>query len=252
MPEENKWDIIAQRFNTHMELDKIHPDAAVNIYVGWPTFFDQIKYQCEAIDEKYCNILEFCCGSGDFCEKLHALGHHVVGVDASREMLNISKKNTSKDIEYIYGDLIKNKDLLRNYQGKMDIITSIHGFDWIENIEEIINILSGLTKKDALFIFCVFSKEHVKNSLEIHDLFEDFDSEYDPKKGVCNFDGTKIPVFVRDSNYYESIFKKLGYEKVIEYYPPYPSSFFKKYLWKGSKFPEMLILSFRKTDTKLS
>ena len=244
----NNWDIIAERFNTHVALNKIHPDAAVNIYVGWPFFFDQIKYQTEFLGKKHCNIMDFGCGAGDFCVKLNAIGHNVIGVDSSENMLKNARQNSPQEIKYVHCDLSHDKETLGNYKGMMDIVTAIHSLDWVENVEDLLSGLVELLDKDGLLLFAVFSRSHVVDSLKIKDLFEEFDSDCDPQNGVCNFDGVKIPVYIRESAYFDGIMKKLKCFKVLEYYPPFPDVFFKTYKWTGSLFPEMMILGYRKTD----
>jgi len=244
---QNYWDVdaISDRFDTHKPLQQIHPDAAVNIFVGWPVFLEQIRYQCGYLGKKKCSVLDFGCGAGDFCENLHRLGHKVIGMDSSKPSLDIAAKNTSKEIEYCLKSHV-DSDECSMYNNKMDVVTSIHGLDWVENVEEVIVQLAKMLVDNGLLIFSVFPKKHVIDSLRIKDLFEDFDSAENPTKGVCNFGGIKIPVYVRDPSYYDSLFSKLNFDKVLEFYPPYPKVFFDKYKWTGSREPEMVILGYRK------
>lgn len=241
-----KHDQLAERFNTHKAMDEIHPDAAVNIYVGWPTFFEQIKYQAEFLGKQKLNILDFGCGAGEFCNNLHMKGHMVVGIDRSEAMLNIAKANSDHSITFCLKELVDSGEECSIYHNQMDVVTAIHSFDWNENIEEIIRQLTGFLVPNGLLIFAVFPKEHVIESLKIKDLFEDFDSEENPTKGICNFDGIKVPVFIKEPSYYDAIFKKLNYSKVLEFYPQYPKSFLTKYKWTGALAPEMVILAYRR------
>jgi SAM-dependent methyltransferase len=161
-------------------------------------------------------------------------------------MHTIAGRNIPKQIplHHTY-DIYKTSNMAK-YHEKFNVITAMHVFDWIEDVEETIRNLSGFLKKNGLFLFAVFPKKHIIDSLKIKDLFEDFDSKENPTVGYANFDGIRIPTFVREASYYDQLFEKKGYEKVIEYYPPYPKEFLMKYNWKASLYPEMMILAYRK------
>ncbi len=78
------WDKLAQRFNLHSGDEKpLHPDSAVNVYVGWPVFLDYINKQSQIANKKSLRVLDYGCGTGGFCKKLHEIGHQVVGIDIS-------------------------------------------------------------------------------------------------------------------------------------------------------------------------
>jgi 2-polyprenyl-3-methyl-5-hydroxy-6-metoxy-1,4-benzoquinol methylase len=252
--EKTEWkkSTLVDRFNTHKAFDEIHPDAAVNIFVGWPSFFEQIKYQAEFLDKKKLNILDFGCGAGEFIMKLHMLGHTTFGIDASAEMLDLARRKLPKEIQLWHKDEVEEDGGESNdYFGKMDVVTSIHSFDWNDDVETIIKHLDKFLAPNGLFIFAVFPKKHVIESLKIKDLFTDFDSDSNPTKGICDFDGVRVPVYVKEPVYYDKLFCKMDYEKVLEYYPPYPTVFLKKYKWHGAMYPEMLILAYRKPAAKL-
>lgn len=244
---QKEWDLLIERFNTHKASNKIHPDAAVNTYVGWPTFLQQINFQAEFMGAKKCKVLDFGCGTGKFCKELYNMGYMVTGVDASQEMINFAKKNLPKKVKLIKIDLSQNKKAPSAYGNYFDIVTAMHSWEWIENIETVIAKLAVMLKDNGIVIFSVFPKNHVVDSLIIKDLFENFDSPIDPHKGYVNFEGIKIPVYIRGAKYYERVMEKNGFTKILESYPPYPLHFLKKYHWSGSKKPEMLIMSFRKT-----
>ncbi len=241
------WNRLAERFNTHKPLDKVHPDAAVNIHVGWPVLFQQIEYQAKYLGTKHCKILDFGCGAGEFAKRLHNMGHKVTCMDHSEIMLAASRKNLPKNIELIHGDHLSPIFNEPTYFEQFDIITAVHSFDWIKDMDSALTNLSKFLKPGGIFLYAVFPKGHIVDSLKIKDLFEDFDSAEDPFEGVANFDGVKVPVYVRDAHYYDEFFAKHGFQKIVEAYPPYPKYFFTEYNWTGSKYPEMMILSYRKS-----
>ncbi|MBI2414588.1 class I SAM-dependent methyltransferase [candidate division WWE3 bacterium] len=248
-PSNHDWkhNDLADRFNTHKAMDEIHPDAAVNIYVGWPVFFEQIKYQMEFLGRDKLNILDFGCGTGEFCKNLHMKGHKVVGMDKSDSMLEIAKGNSPHDISYCLKELVDSDGECSIFYNQMDVITAMHSFEWNKNIDDIVKDLDKFLVPKGIMLFAVFPKGHVIESLKIKDLFEDFDSEENPTEGFCNFDGVKIPVYIKDPTYFDDIFKKMNYEKVLEFYPQLPKTFLEKYEWHAAMYPEMVILAYRKT-----
>jgi len=240
------WNNLADRFNTHLPLGKVHPDAAVNIHVGWPVLFQQIDFQAKYIGVSRCKILDFGCGAGEFLKRLHKLGHSVVGIDHSENMLYAARKFIPKTIELVHGDHespVFDDDKYRNY---FDIITAVHSLEWIENIETTFANFHKVLKPGGIILFAVFPKVHIVDSLKIKDLFEDFDSETNPTKGYANFGGVRVPTFIRDASFFDTYFSGNGYQKILETYPPYPKYFLQEYNWTASKEPEMMILSYRK------
>lgn len=246
--QKNGWghDTMAELFNTYKDLDEIHPDAAVNIYVGWPPFFEQIRYQMDFLGKKSLKILDFGCGAGEFCNKLHMKGHTVVGIDKSNAMLDIAKSKSPKEIDYCLKELVDGGIECVNYYNQMDMVTAMHSFDWNEDVESIIKQLSEFLTTGGLMLFAVFPKQHVIDYMEHGELFEELDSNENPTKGICNFDGIKIPFYIKEPKYYDELFDNLNYQKVVEFYPPYPQSFLNKYKWTSDKYSEMVILGYRK------
>ncbi len=242
------WDKLATYFDTHITEEDIEPDAAVNIHIGWPVFFSQIETQSQFLGKKHLSVLDFGCGVGSLCKAFHTQGHNVTGMDYSKEMLQKASLALPKDISLLYGN--HKSELFQNeLKNTFDVVTAMHVFDWIRDMPTAITNLTTTLKRDGILIFSVFPEKHIINSLEIEDLFENFDSNANPKRGYANFEGVSIPVYIKGSRYYDRIFKKMGYEKLLEYYPPYPKSFLDKYEWTGSLYPEMLILAYRKTTS---
>ncbi len=242
----NEWDLLAERFDTYKIKSEVHPDAAVNVYVGWPIFAQQIDFQSDVLGKKQLNILDYGCGAGEFCKFLDQLGHHVVGVDKSEKMLELASEKVNGKVKISHISDLFNKIESGEYENKFDVITSIHVFDWIKDIDELLTELSNVLNKQGIIIFAIFPVSHIKDSLQIKDLFEDFDSIDCPKEGIANFDGVKIPTYVKEPSYYDEYFNNHNFEKVLEYYPQYPKAFLTKYNWTASLKPEMVVLAYRK------
>lgn len=240
------WDLLAERFNTHKDTTVIHPDAAVNIEVGWPILFKEIADHAKHLGKNKLNIFDFGCGAGSFCKELNKLGHTVVGLDNSQAMLTVARENVPSQVTLLHGNHLSDIYSKPEYYEKFDVVTSIHSLEWIEDLHTAFTNLSKLLSKEGIILFAVFPKDHVADSLKIKDLFEDFDSEENPSVGYANFNGIKVPVYIRDSKFFDDEFTSLGFEKLLEIHPEYPSDFFEKYNWTGSKYPEMAIFAYRK------
>lgn len=240
------WNDVSERFNTHKPLDKVHPDAAVNIHIGWPIIFQQIDYQIKYLGKNHCRIFDFGCGAGGLCQRLHRSKHLVVGLDHSEGMLSHARKHLPQDIELIHGNHHSPIFNDSKYKGTFDIVLAMHSMECVEDIEIALHNLSNLLKPGGIILFAVYPKAHVIDSLKIKDLFEDFDSMTDPYMGYENFDGIRIPMFIRDASFFDNYFNRHNFEKVLETYPAYPKAFLDEYKWTGSLHPEMMILSYRK------
>jgi len=240
------WNLLADRFNTFKLKKCIHPDAAVNIEVGWPILLSVIEKYKEENKKRSLNVFDFGCGVGEFCRTLADKGYNTVGMDHSAGMLELAKSKVGKGVKLIHAN--HRHEVFNDFEmsKKFDVVTGIHSIEWIDDVEvAFLNIAKTLVD-DGLLIFAVFPKEHVVDSLRIKDLFEDFDSKEDPYFGYANFDGVRVPVWVRSSKTYDEILEPMGFEKILDIMPEYPADFFKKYKWTGSKYPEMNILAYKK------
>jgi|GEM_PF-1520001 len=242
----NIWNILADRFNTYKKGPNIHPDAAVNIEVGWPLFLDLINDEKRERGKKSLQILDFGCGTGEFCKCLADLGHKVTGIDHSKKMLEIATSHLSGIAEMLHGNHGAEFFGSKVNQNRYDIVTAMHSLEWIEDIDSALANLAKVIVSGGLLVFAVFPKDHVRDSLYIKDLFEDFDSLINPSFGYANFDGVRVPVWIRSQEVYDELLRGLGLTRTYFNEPGYPKGFFEKYNWTGSKYPEMMVLAYRK------
>lgn len=240
------WNLLADRFNTFKLKKCIHPDAAVNIEVGWPIFLSIIEDYVNKNSKKNITILDFGCGVGEFCRTLVGKGYKVVGMDHSEGMLELANGKVGQDTPLIHANHRNEIFSDPGMSKKFDIVTAIHSIEWIEDVEVAFKNIAKTIVDGGLLIFAVFPKEHIIDSLKIKDLFEDFNSKEDPFFGYANFDGVRVPVWIRTSKMYDDILKPLGFEKIVDVMPGYPADFFEKYKWTGSRYPEMNVLAYRK------
>ena len=98
----NPWDVLSQYFDTYASDEKIRSGAADNILIAWPPIVDLIEKRFPT--RKGCRAVDFGCGAGGFCNKLFKLGFSVTGVDSSKEMIRVARKNSPAEIEYVVGN----------------------------------------------------------------------------------------------------------------------------------------------------
>jgi 2-polyprenyl-3-methyl-5-hydroxy-6-metoxy-1,4-benzoquinol methylase len=236
----NPWDKLSKLFDTTKDESDIPSRAADNILIAWPVILKFINQYTP--DGKNLRVLDYGCGSGSFVNKLSQIGYKVTGVDSSKEMIKIAKSAYGDKNNFLCGDTS-----ILSTLPPFSIITSVMTFQFIENIEESLTDLSNASIHNGLFTFAVHNPKLIKEYLHAEILFEDFDSKINPKKGILNLGGNRIPIFIRSADEYNQILQKMGFEPLIEEYPPFTKEFLEKYPSSDpTDTPEFLILGYRK------
>lgn len=240
MTSQNPWDLLSPIFDTTKEGADIPSRVADNILIAWPVILKFIgKY---TPDGKKLRVLEYGCGSGSFAYKLSQIGYRVTGVDSSAEMIKIAKSVYEDKNDFLCGDTS-----ILSTLDPFSIISSIMTFQFIEDIEKSFSDLAKVLNHNGLFTFAVHNPEQIKEYLRAGILFEDFDSLKIPKKGILNLKGNRIPIFVRSANEYNQILGEIGFEPLMEEYPPFTREFLEQYPSSvPTAIPEFLILGYRK------
>lgn len=240
MNTQNPWDILGNKFNTHLKKGYIDPRVADNILIAWPPILKLITK--EYPNPKEIKVLDYGCGTGGFCNKLFEMDFDVTGIDPSVEMIKISRQNSPKSIHYVIGN---ESDL--SSIGKFQIIVSIMTFPFIDGIKTLIRLLADVLYPGGLLIIADFNKDWVKECLKAKVSFADFDSLDDPHNGWKTFGDIRIPVFIRQSTAYNEYAKQNNLIQISEEYPPFTKDFNQKYPDKRPKnFPEYMILGYKK------
>ncbi len=243
----NQWDKISDIFNSQDKQTKIPKTAADNILIAWPSIIKIIKKKLPLV--KNLSALDFGCGTGEFCRKLHCLGFKVSGIDSSARMVKTARYNLPKKID-IFRQLPKNTKYLPQY----NLITSIMVFQFIENIEKTLVTLDKILKPGGLLVFAVFNPAFVKNLIKKKIIFNKFSSNSYPQKGIMEIvKNTPIPVFIRDEKFYDKLVASLGYQKIASAYPPFTKKFLKIYpMGMPVQDAEFLIIGFQKNNINAS
>lgn len=162
-------------------------DNNCNILLEQPAMMELLP------DVKNKSVLDLGCGFGENCRGfIHSGAKSVVGIDISRNMLEVAKnKNPHNNIKYIHSAL----ENLTEVDGKFDLIYSSLCFHYIKNFDKLIkNIADKLTANGTL----LFSQEHpvVTASAGIAGYYK-IDDNANKVFCFCNYLEEKEPRFVK-------------------------------------------------------
>lgn len=240
---EDAWDILAiKNFNAHLKPGEVDPRAADNILLAWPPI---IRCITQNIPKKtWLSALDYGCGTGAFCSQLEQLGFTVTGIDTSQEMIRIATANTATSIRYVVGDY---RSLPTTT--KFGVVASIMTLQFVEDIEQALRLFTDSLEDNGLLIIAVFNPQWVKMCLDVPIGFTDFDSTEDPKVGWKTFGDVKVPVYIRNTDEYNSIAAQYHLVNVFEAYPPFTKEFTEQYPDNRPKdASEFLILGYKKKN----
>ncbi len=88
-------------------------------------------------------VLDFACGQGFFAREFSKLGAKVVGVDASRTLISIARKNSPKDIEFHVASV---DSLAFVKEGSVDKVAIVLALQNMENVAGILKSCSHILK----------------------------------------------------------------------------------------------------------
>ncbi len=128
------------------EYHKNRSDPKKNFYVDYlekPTWNKLLKNN---IRNK--KVLDLGCGSGIFTKTLLKHGGKVIGIDLSKELIEIAKKEIPKT-EFYVGDMQK----LPFKSGKFDIVASNLVLHYLKNWNFVFKEVSRVLKKKGIFLF---------------------------------------------------------------------------------------------------
>ncbi|MGV1099580.1 class I SAM-dependent methyltransferase [Thiovibrio sp. JS02] len=231
----NQWNQLTDIFGRGWDQDTIPECAADNICIAWPSLIACID---RAFAGRFSGkALDFGCGGGLFCRKLHEMGFAVTGYDEAAELLESARRNTPPEVTLT----ASGAEAARN--GKYELITSIMVLQFIADIDSTTERIASLLKPGALTVHAVFNPEFLKANSGSR-VFSGFSS------GGAGFmelkEGIRIPVHNRTAAEYRRIFAKYGCEEVYLDYPPFSEEFLDQYRMPfATEQPEYLVQAFR-------
>ncbi len=151
----------------------------------------------ELIDaDKGCRVLDLGCGNGALTKVLHDKGFDVIGIDASRELLDIAGKNYP-DIEFIQADAVN-----FSLGEPVDAVFSNAVFHWIDKYKQrdMLKCVHKALKENGQF---VFEFGGYGNNALIHEALSKIFSEH----GYCY----KMPFYFPTIGEYSALLENSGF-----------------------------------------
>ncbi len=221
------WDELSEVFNTHKE--NMYQGAVDNIYTVWPVI---LGYAKKNFKKNKLYALDYGCGTGMFCKELKCLGFETYGTDISQKMIAVAKEHLKGKIEFFVGgpEIV----LKLSEHMKFNLITSIMVFQFVKDIKKCIKTISNSLAKEGHIIFAV----HNPKKLEERGV-----------KGKFEIPDTRktVPIFKRNAEDYDKIFRDLRFKKTVEKYPKTSKKFLEKYTQRDSlKIPKYMILGYKR------
>lgn len=138
--------------------------GTLGMYKNYNKILDEVFNIATSFNKKHPNILEIGIGTGNLANRFFEAGHNIVGIDQSREMLNVAKEKNPK-LKVRLGEFLKIP-----YDNKtFDIIVSTYAFHHLDDKEKIIAIgeLIRVLKDNGKIVIgdLMFENEEAKDSL---------------------------------------------------------------------------------------
>ncbi|MGB9597851.1 MAG: class I SAM-dependent methyltransferase [Candidatus Poribacteria bacterium] len=195
---------------------------------------EELDFICDVLNlDEESIILDLCCGQGRHTNGLAESGYFVIGLDSSRELLNIAQKYSYENTFFIEGDM-RNIPLKKNScDAVINMFTSFGFFDDEKNLK-VLKGVSYILKRKGRFLldywnpYAVPQLDNVKNwwwidekTLSLAEASYDFPSgRLQDKRTIIDFKKGSIHKSVRDIRFYtlpelDSMLKSVGM-RIIE------------------------------------
>ena len=172
---------------------------------AWADYLDSILKQANAHD-----IMDCACGTGAMSIAMHRRGYHVIGNDASPEMLMQARNNAykagCKEIIFICEDMRK----LTIHKPIDALISVCDGVNYLTTLEDVASFFehaAGCLKPGGLFLFDISSNYKLRSILGNNTFTEEtgtyayiWKNTYDQRTKLCEMD---LTCFVKEGEHYD-------------------------------------------------
>ncbi len=166
------------------------------------------------LDEKAV-ILDLCCGQGRHTKGLAESGYLVIGLDSSRELLNIAKRCPCENAHFVEGDMRDIPIKKNSCDAVINMFTSFGFFDDEGNLK-VLKCVSYILKRRGKFLmdywnpYAVPQLDNVKNwwwinekTLSLAEANYDFaNGRLQDRRTIIDFEKGSIKKSVRDIRFY--------------------------------------------------
>ena len=190
-----------------------------------------------------CRVLDYHCGTGDFCRRMRSEGLTVEGMTPIASDVRAAVKQSSAKIRYYE----ENRQTLERMTGRYDVITSMMDFHFLEDLESRVPLFHRMLRDRGIVVFAVYNPEYVESCHRAEVVFSSLRKV--GKIQMARMQGKRgmIDTYVRSKEDYRVMFEKHGFEFLLSHYPPFTAEFLGQYRWKlPSEDAEYLIMVMRK------
>lgn len=156
-----------------------------SLFIKWHKFVNQ------HVNDQHSSILELGCGNGQLGLLLKDAGYDIKGLDLSAEMLAIAQQKqaeTGISFPLIQGDM---RDLseLGEYEAIISFCDTLCYLPTPEDLKTVFNQVHAHLKADGVFLFDVFTTEHIENldGYSFHDEIPGLVFLWDSYKGMHEY-----------------------------------------------------------------
>lgn len=153
-------------------------------------------------------VVDLCCGTGDVAIAMAKIGHNVVGIDVSEDMLNVATEKAMESAARVFFLCEDARSFVLNK--KVDAVYSLtDGMNYMltdEDLEKAFCAVNKALKTGGRFIFDVSTEYKYKSLLKDKTFTFDFDdefvvwqNEYDEDSCICTM---TVTGFVREKKHY--------------------------------------------------
>ena len=103
------------------------------------------------------DVLDVCCGTGQFTQRVRDAGFRVMGVDASAEMLRYARDNVP-DVEFVLAD-IREFRLNRSFAGAYSVFESLNHIPDLDGLSRAFRCIHHHLEPGAQFLFDLNGEE---------------------------------------------------------------------------------------------
>ncbi len=205
------WDSVAACFTQKGMQSLEYSPGKDNYDIIWPFLFRIIQSQLDRVQNISKKICDFGCGTGIFAEKMHQKGFDVFACDISREMVALACSSTQGGVLYEVGSL----GFMQKYF-PYEMVTAIMVFQFIPNLEPVIETIAKCLVENGLLFFAVHTTEYVDECMRYGIKFLRKENHELPVEGEILIGNKWIKTYIRSAKWYDDVlcsrgFTRLGY-----------------------------------------
>lgn len=228
-----EWGRLVDIFGCRWDEGNIPACAADNMLIAWPSLIVGIQHHFGRVSGLA--VLDYGCGGGLFCRKLHTLGNSVVGYEPTAGLREAAQRNVPGEV------VISDSTVVLEPPAAYELITAVMVLQFVAEIEPLLMRLASLLRPGGLLLTAVFNPQFVDRQVSDNLLFSEYSRERQAGFMILQ-PGVRIPVYNRTAQEYRQLAARLGLQEVFYDLPPFSEDFLSGYPMPFStEYPEFLI-----------